>query len=49
MAVDGNEAPSDKGLKSDSVGVLGSTVLSVSSVAPAYALTATIGILAAAS
>ncbi|WP_311198038.1 APC family permease [Ornithinimicrobium sp. INDO-MA30-4] len=37
----------DKGLKGDSVGLIGSTVLSISSVAPAYALTATIGILAA--
>ncbi|MGB5953541.1 MAG: amino acid permease, partial [Ornithinimicrobium sp.] len=47
MAVDQSHTQSEKGLKSDSVGVLGSTVLSVSSVAPAYALTATIGILAA--
>ena len=35
----------DKGLSHNSVGVLGSTVLGISSVAPAYALTATIGIL----
>ncbi|MBW8173477.1 APC family permease [Ornithinimicrobium sp. Arc0846-15] len=37
----------DKGLKGDSVGLIGSTILSISSVAPAYALTATLGILAA--
>ncbi len=37
----------DKGLKEDAVGVFGSTILSISSVAPAYALTATIGILVA--
>ena len=37
----------DKGLSHDSVGVLGSVVLGISSVAPAYALTATIGILVA--
>ncbi len=48
MAIDQSDQQSEKGLKSDSVGVLGSTVLSVSSVAPAYALTATLGILAAA-
>ncbi|MGC1206543.1 MAG: APC family permease [Ornithinimicrobium sp.] len=48
MAIDQHRDSHDKGLKSDSVGVLGSTVLSVSSVAPAYALTATLGILAAA-
>ncbi|MGB3256906.1 MAG: APC family permease [Ornithinimicrobium sp.] len=48
MAIEEHTTTSEKGLKSDSVGVLGSTVLSVSSVAPAYALTATIGILAAA-
>ncbi|MGH3507026.1 MAG: APC family permease [Nocardioidaceae bacterium] len=35
----------DKGLRHDTVGLIGSTVLSISSVAPAYALTATIGIL----
>ena len=32
----------DKGLSHNSVGVLGSTVLGISSVAPSYALTATI-------
>ncbi len=37
----------DKGLSHDSVGVLGSVVLGISSVAPAYALTATLGILVA--
>lgn len=37
----------DKGLSRNSVGLLGSTVLSISSVAPAYALTATIGLLVA--
>ena len=37
----------DKGLSHNSVGVLGSVVLGISSVAPAYALTATIGILVA--
>lgn len=37
----------DKGLSHNSVGVLGSTILGISSVAPAYALTATIGILVA--
>jgi amino acid transporter len=35
----------EKGLSRNSVGVLGSVVLGISSVAPAYALTATIGIL----
>jgi amino acid transporter len=35
----------DKGLQEDAVGLLGGTVLGISSVAPAYALTATIGIL----
>ena len=35
----------DKGLSRNSVGLLGGTVLSISSVAPAYALTATIGLL----
>lgn len=48
MAIEQHRSATDKGLKSDSVGVLGSTVLSISSVAPAYALTATLGILAAA-
>jgi amino acid transporter len=37
----------DKGLSHNSVGLLGSTVLGISSVAPAYALTATIGLLVA--
>lgn len=37
----------DKGLSHNSVGVVGSVVLGISSVAPAYALTATIGILVA--
>lgn len=44
-------APSDvrgKGLSSGSVGLLGSVTLGVSSVAPAYTLTATLGIVAAA-
>ncbi len=36
----------EKGLSKDSVGLIGSTILSISSVAPAYALTATLGILA---
>jgi amino acid transporter len=34
----------DKGLQHDSVGLLASILLSVSSVAPAYALTATLGL-----
>ena len=37
----------DKGLSGNSVGLLGGTVLGISSVAPAYTLTATIGILVA--
>ena len=37
----------DKGLSHNSVGLFGGTVLGISSVAPAYALTATIGILVA--
>ncbi|MGZ8802392.1 MAG: APC family permease [Mycobacterium sp.] len=37
----------DKGLAHNAVGLLGGTVLGISSVAPAYALTATIGILVA--
>jgi amino acid transporter len=37
----------DKGLKSNVVGLFGGTMLGISSVAPAYALTATLGILAA--
>ena len=36
-----------EGLAKDSVGLLGSVVLGISSVAPAYALTATIGLVAA--
>src|SRR6478735_960398 len=35
----------DKGLSHNAVGLLGGTVLGISSVAPAYALTATLGIL----
>lgn len=38
----------DKGLKADSVGLFGGTLLGISSVAPAYVLTATVGILAVA-
>jgi amino acid transporter len=38
----------DKGLKSNVVGLFGGTMLGISSVAPAYALTATLGLLAAA-
>ena len=37
----------DKGLKEGAVGLFGGTILGISSVAPAYALTATIGILVA--
>lgn len=37
----------DKGLNEGAIGVFGGTILGISSVAPAYALTATIGILAA--
>ena len=37
----------EKGLRAGSVGLLGGVVLGISSVAPAYALTATIGILVA--
>src|SRR3954451_7717494 len=37
----------DKGLAEGSVGLLGGTVLGISSVAPAYALTATIGLVVA--
>jgi hypothetical protein len=37
----------DKGLKSNVVGLFGGTMLGISLVAPAYALTATFGILAA--
>ena len=38
----------DKGLKSNVVGLFGGTMLGISSVAPAYALTATLGLLVAA-
>ncbi|HJQ86242.1 MAG TPA: APC family permease [Propionibacteriaceae bacterium] len=38
----------EKGLKSNVVGLFGGTMLGISSVAPAYALTATLGLLAAA-
>ena len=38
----------EKGLKSNVVGLFGGTMLGISSMAPAYALTATLGILAAA-
>ncbi|MGH3948774.1 MAG: amino acid transporter, partial [Pseudonocardiaceae bacterium] len=37
------ERPREKGLRHNSVGLLASVVLSVSSIAPAYALTATLG------
>ena len=37
----------DKGLKSNVVGLFGGTMLGISSVAPAYTLTITLGILAA--
>ena len=37
----------DKGLKSNVVGLFGGTMLGISSVAPAYALTVTLGVLAA--
>jgi hypothetical protein len=37
----------DKGLSHNAIGLFGGTVLGISSVAPAYALTATIGILVA--
>src|SRR3954451_800844 len=37
----------DKGLSEGAVGLFGSTILGISSVAPAYTLTATIGILVA--
>lgn len=39
-----HHAQKDKGLAGGSVGLLGGTVLGISSVAPAYALTATIGL-----
>ena len=38
----------DKGLSEDAVGLFGSTILGISSVAPAYTLTATVGLLVAA-
>lgn len=38
-----NRSPHEKGLRQNSVGLLASVVLSVSSIAPAYALTATLG------
>ena len=41
-------AMADKGLKANSVGLFGGTLLGISSVAPAYVLTATVGILAVA-
>jgi amino acid transporter len=45
---DGHHHPQlEKGLASGSVGLLGGTVLGISSVAPAYALTATIGLVVA--
>ena len=37
----------EKGLKSNVVGLFGGTMLGISSVAPAYALTITLGLLAA--
>src|SRR6476660_3358312 len=58
MTIEGNLPPSgsgdsssgeivvDKGLASGSVGLLGGTVLGISCVAPAYTLTATIGLVA---
>src|SRR6476659_2919890 len=42
-----HEAVVDKGLAGGSVGLLGGTILGISSVAPAYTLTATIGLVAA--
>ncbi|ACV77224.1 APC family permease [Nakamurella multipartita] len=56
MSTDGSEQVSaqghhhpqqEKGLASGSVGLLGGTILGISSVAPAYTLTATIGLVAA--
>src|SRR6476620_8176048 len=45
---DGHHHPQiEKGLAEGSVGLLGGTVLGISSVAPAYALTATIGLVVA--
>jgi amino acid transporter len=42
-----HHAQVDKGLSANAVGLLGGTVLGISSVAPAYALTATIGLVVA--
>ncbi len=42
-----HHAQQDKGLASGSVGLLGGTILGISSVAPAYTLTATIGLVVA--
>src|SRR6188472_2402869 len=48
LGPDGHHHPQqEKGLAGGSVGLLGGTVLGISSVAPAYALTATIGLVAA--
>jgi amino acid transporter len=48
LGPDGHHHPQqDKGLAGGSVGLLGGTVLGISSVAPAYTLTATIGLVAA--
>ena len=45
---DGHHHPQvEKGLSANSVGLLGGTVLGISCVAPAYTLTATIGLIAA--
>ncbi|HEY5882547.1 MAG TPA: APC family permease [Nakamurella sp.] len=45
LGSDGHHHPqTDKGLASGSVGLLGGTILGISSVAPAYTLTATIGL-----
>ena len=47
-AVAGHPHPQvEKGLAGNSVGLLGGTVLGISCVAPAYTLTATIGLVAA--
>jgi len=48
LGADGHHHPqTDKGLASGSVGLLGGTILGISCVAPAYTLTATIGLVAA--
>ena len=48
LGPDGHHHPQqDKGLAGGSVGLLGGTILGISSVAPAYTLTATIGLVAA--